>query len=356
MKKLICIIMVICLMMSVAACAPQKEMDDQSHTIPGETESEDVNKAETEPTNEDAAEPTAEPTAVPTEATTEPSATKPTNEPGKEENTSATGTTPTPTKHQHSYTTTVVEPTCEEEGFTIDHCSCGESNVYNTVPALGHTFGEWVTTIEPTTTSNGQMVRICSVCNYQEYASVEKLPACETHNWVVTEKETVDSYPLRHYGYVTTACSVCGQKKGTEARYFMPDNIDYAAEVSTIISLVNSMRAGEGLSQLTTSGDWDSWAATRAQEISIFYSHNRPSGASWGRNDGVNMAFGENIAKNLNSGADFYYGFLNSPQHCGLMKTPDATGIAVSIYVNEHGDSYCAMVIYGPMGIVEEIS
>ena len=245
----------------------------------------------------------------------------------------------------------MVEPACADDGFTVDHCSCGASNVYNNVPALGHTFGEWTTILESTTTANGQRSRICSVCNYQEFEPIEKLAACETHDWVVTEKETVDAYPLKHYGYVTTACSVCGEKKGTEARYFTPDSIDYATEVSTIISLVNAMRASEGLSQLTTSGEWNDWAATRAQEISVYYAHSRPNGASWGRNNGIDMALGENIAKNANSGADFYYNFLNSPQHCGLMKEPDATGIAVALYVNEYGDSYCAMVLYGPMGM-----
>ena len=383
MKKIICMIIAICLIMSMAACTTQKEIDGETPNISTNTDSEATKPTDitisseatseptvdfttevtteptTEPTTAPITEPTTEPTTVPTtvptvaptEAPTEPPATNPTNEAKQEESPSTTITTPAPTEHQHAYVTTVVEPTCTDGGFTVDHCDCGANNVYNSIPALGHTFGEWVTTIEPTTTANGQSASICSECNYQEFESIEKLAACETHDWVVTEKETVDAYPLRHYGYVTTACSVCGEKKGTEARYFTPDNIDYATEVSTIISLVNAMRASEGLSQLTTSGEWNDWAAIRAQEISVYYAHSRPNGASFGRNNGVDMAYGENIAKNANSGADFYYGFLNSPQHCGLMKTPDATGIAVSLYVNEYGDSYCAMVIYGPMGM-----
>ena len=404
MKKIICMIMALCMVMSMVACSNQKEIDEKVPEVTQNTES----KTETEPqkpidvvgtqdTTQDATEEateapstesttepeetkdkedkkpnpekekvdkeTTEPTTKPTEPPavekpTAPPPTEPKEEPKQEETKPTESTKPPATppaappsnEHKHSCTTTIVDPTCKDSGYTIERCACGYEDTFNFIPAYGHSFGDWTTVTEPTTNSNGQRMRVCSACNQQEFESIEKLASCTEHTWVVTEKESVDKYPLRHYGYVTTACSVCGEKKGTEAKYFRPDDVNCAAEASTIIAMVNSMRASEGLSQLTTNGDWNSWAATRAQEISIVYSHNRPNGGSWGRNDGTNMAFGENIAKNVNSGAEFYYGFLNSPQHSGLMRTPDATGIAVSIYVNEYGDSYCVMVIYGPMG------
>ena len=401
MKKFICMIMALCMMFSMVACSneteptdsipepsinteveestqPQDSSDEEAETTePEQTISEtendttDVTESVEQPTEKEESKTetkpektkteTTEPTTAPTEAPTAPAETKPKNEKSEEEgktnpttptNPPATEpTTPSPTTHTHSCTTTIVEPTCKDSGYTIERCACGYEDTFNFIPAYEHAFGDWITVCEPTTTTNGQKMRVCSRCNHQEFAGIEKLTACETHTWVVTEKETVDAYALRHYGYVTTACSVCGEKKGTEAKYFKPDNINYSAEISTIISMVNSMRANAGLSQLTTSGDWNSWANTRAQEISVVYSHNRPNGASWGRNDGVDMALGENIAKNCNSGADYYYGFLNSPQHSGLMKAADATGIAVGIYVDDYGNTYCAMVIYGPIGI-----
>lgn len=405
MKKIICMIMALCMVMSMVACSNQKEIDEKVPEVTQSTESktetetqkpidvvgtqdatqdatEDATEEATEaPSTESTTEPeetkdkedkkpnpekekvdkeTTEPTTKPTEPPaaekpTAPPPTEPKEEPKKEETKPTTPpatqpTTPAPTEHKHSCTITIVDPTCKDSGYTIERCDCGYEDTYNFIPAYEHSFGDWTVVVEPTTSTNGQKMRVCSACNHQEFDAIEKLQACAEHTWTVTNKETVDKYPLRHYGYVTTACSVCGEKKGTEAKYFRPDDINCAAEASTIVAMVNSMRASAGLSQLTTNGDWNSWAATRAQEISIVYSHNRPNGASWGRNDGVNMAFGENIAKNCNSGADFYYGFLNSPQHSGLMKTPDATGIAVSIYVNEYGDSYCVMVIYGPIG------
>lgn len=400
MKKIICMIMALCMVMSMVACSNQKEIDEKVPEVTQSTESktetkpqkpidvvgtqdttEDTTESSTEATTEvtEPEEPkdkedkkpnpekekvdkeTTESTTKPTEPpavekpTAPPPATKPKEEPKQEETKPTTPpatqpTTPAPTEHKHSCTVTVVEPTCKSGGYTIETCECGYEDMFNFTPEKEHSFGDWNTVVEPTNKAEGQRARTCSECGHKETEPIEKLASCNEHTWVVTEKETVDAYALRHYGYVTTACSVCGEKKGTEARYFKPDNVNCAAEASTIISLVNSMRASEGLSQLTTNGDWNSWAATRAQEISIVYSHNRPNGASWGRNDGTNMAFGENIAKNCDSGSDFFYGFLNSPQHSGLMRTADATGIAVSIYVNEYGDTYCVMVIYGPIG------
>ena len=43
--------------------------------------------------------------------------------------------------HEHSYTTSVVAPTCTEKGYTTYTCSCGDSYVDDYVVALGHNFG-----------------------------------------------------------------------------------------------------------------------------------------------------------------------------------------------------------------------
>ena len=72
-----------------------------------------------------------------------------------------------------------VEPTCTEAGKTEGkHCSvCGEILVaQNDIPALGHTWGEWVVTLAPTTTAKGEKEKTCSVCNTTEKAEIAKLP------------------------------------------------------------------------------------------------------------------------------------------------------------------------------------
>ncbi len=42
--------------------------------------------------------------------------------------------------HQHTYTETVTEPTCEQDGYITYTCACGYSYTDNVVPALGHDY------------------------------------------------------------------------------------------------------------------------------------------------------------------------------------------------------------------------
>ncbi len=42
--------------------------------------------------------------------------------------------------HTHRYSETVVEPSCTEEGYTLQTCKCGKTRKRDRVPALGHDF------------------------------------------------------------------------------------------------------------------------------------------------------------------------------------------------------------------------
>ena len=58
---------------------------------------------------------------------------------------------PTPT-HTHEYTTTIVPPSCIEQGYTLYECSCGDKKIDNFVAVTAHNY------------VNG----VCSVCGVQE--------------------------------------------------------------------------------------------------------------------------------------------------------------------------------------------
>ena len=61
-----------------------------------------------------------------------------------------------------------VDPTCTESGLTLGkHCSiCSvESPSQTVIPAKGHSFGDWVVTIEPTEFSTGTKRRECTECD-----------------------------------------------------------------------------------------------------------------------------------------------------------------------------------------------
>lgn len=67
--------------------------------------------------------------------------------------------------HTHSYTSAVTAPTCTSQGYTTHTCSCGDSYTDSYVPALGHSDGAWVTTVEPTCLGEGTEKVYCTRCN-----------------------------------------------------------------------------------------------------------------------------------------------------------------------------------------------
>ena len=92
--------------------------------------------------------------------------------------TKPTVTKPAETKpaHTHSYKSTVTAPTCTAKGYTTYQCSCGDSYKDSYTEALGHSYGDWVTTREATTEEEGLQTRTCSRCGGTETRSIEKLP------------------------------------------------------------------------------------------------------------------------------------------------------------------------------------
>ena len=69
--------------------------------------------------------------------------------------------------------------TCTEAGYTGDLvCKvCGEIvKAGETIPALGHDWGEWITVQEPTTTAAGLKERTCNRCFEKESQVIERLP------------------------------------------------------------------------------------------------------------------------------------------------------------------------------------
>ena len=99
-----------------------------------------------------------------------------------------------------------VAATCTEAGSTAGQkCSTCQTILVapQEIPAAGHQWSQWETTIEPTETSQGQKQRTCSVCKEVE---TDIIPALDhTHNYtpVVTEPTCTEG------GYTTYTCT-CG--------------------------------------------------------------------------------------------------------------------------------------------------
>lgn len=140
-----------------ASTEPTEKVSEKPKPSVGTSKpSESKSAQQTEPS-----EPVASQPPKPSEpAATEPTPTKP--EPTEPVPTEPAPTEPKPTAHTHSYSTTVVAPTCTAEGYTKHTCSCGE--VYNDgyAAALGHSYTD--TIVEATTSSEGYTEHTCSRC------------------------------------------------------------------------------------------------------------------------------------------------------------------------------------------------
>lgn len=75
----------------------------------------------------------------------------------------------------HSYTETVTQPTCTEAGSKVSTCSVCGDQVTETIPAKGHGWSAWVTTVKATCTKEGSQMRFCT-CGTKETEVIAKLP------------------------------------------------------------------------------------------------------------------------------------------------------------------------------------
>jgi uncharacterized protein YkwD len=150
--------------------ATEPIVTEPTETVPA-TEPEETQPEVTEPA-------VMEPTVTEPEET-EP---KPTDPP---EVTEPKPTDPKPTEppkvHTHSYKAKVVEPTCEENGYTVHTCSCGDSYTDSEVDALGHDMREDIN--EPGPGYEGYTYHFCSRCDYSYKDNfVDALPEVTTED------------------------------------------------------------------------------------------------------------------------------------------------------------------------------
>ena len=112
-------------------------------------------------------------------------------------------------EHVHSYTPTVTDPTCTEQGYTTHTCRCGVSYVDTYVDALGHTAGEATVenNVDPTCTAAGSYENVvyCTVCEVELSRTTVPVDALgHDYDEVVTDPTCTAK------GYTTHTCSVCG--------------------------------------------------------------------------------------------------------------------------------------------------
>ena len=134
--------------------------------------------------------------------------------------------------HTHSYTSSVVAPTCTEQGYTLYTCECGNSYKDTYVAALGHELGELV--FENATKSH---VGVCGVCG----ESVSE--SCEFDGGTVVDEATRDEF-----GTVRYTCTVCGGSYEERVIY----RVSGAGRSETAIAAAEELKEVLGLEKFDT--------------------------------------------------------------------------------------------------------
>ena len=133
--------------------------------------------------------------------------------------------------HSHEYILSETFPaTCTKNGSETYICNCGDSYT-ESVPATGHTYGSWVTSIEPSCTEYGEKIICCTVCeeivDNDVIAPAGHIPG----EWETAVEPTVSSE-----GKKVKKCIACKEVTAEEtiARIIKDDSVIKTPSVSTI--------------------------------------------------------------------------------------------------------------------------
>lgn len=79
--------------------------------------------------------------------------------------------------HTHTFRQTVIEPTCNSIGYTVNTCSCGETYYSDHQPETEHIFSGWIAQREATLIAGGEEYRTCTACGILQTRNVENRSA-----------------------------------------------------------------------------------------------------------------------------------------------------------------------------------
>ncbi len=108
-----------------------------------------------------------------------------------------------------------------------------------------------------------------------------------------------------------------------------------------VLEVVNAQRNSAGLASLIWEEELAKVAKTRAQEIEVSFSHNRPDGSEWWTlNSGI--MYGENLAKNYKSADAVVNAWMESPTHKANILESGFQSIGVAVFRGKDGIWYWA--------------
>jgi len=103
----------------------------------------------------------------------------------------------------HTYSDTVVLPSCTAQGYTLHTCTvCDYSHKDTYTARVPHTYGDWVIDTEATVLAEGSRHHICAVCDHCEHDTIPRVEIdIETNenyglaNFTVVHAQTLEPIP-----------------------------------------------------------------------------------------------------------------------------------------------------------------
>lgn len=222
---------------------------------------------------------TAKPT-TPGTTTRKPETTPAVTTPKPPVTTTTPGTTaPEPHVHKWSSWTTTKSATCTADGSQKRTCSgCSEVQT-QTISATGHKWGSWTVTKKATCTANGVQSRTCSNCKQAETKTI----AATGHDW--SAWRVYKAPTTEEEGKEERICYNCWEQEFRPIDKLLQDNktatpADCEWMAQRFLELLNEERAKVGAQQLVTSDRLHEMAQVRADELTVYFDHDRPDGTS----------------------------------------------------------------------------
>ena len=110
-----------------------------------------------------------------------------------------------PDAHTHSYTVSVVEPSCSAGGYTEYTCECGDKYRAEETAALAHSWSPWTEEKPATAQEEGLLKRTCSNCQETEEKKTDRIDETHTHSYTTQVIEPT----CTTQGYTVHTCN-CG--------------------------------------------------------------------------------------------------------------------------------------------------
>ena len=157
--------------------------------------------------------------------------------------------------HVHNHIPTVIDPTCEQQGYTRYTCACGDTYIEESsyVPALGHAWAETARQ-EPTSKTVGVITYTCQRCAKLRYEFLPKTEPVET--WKNTYRDVRSTaWYYEDVAYVT-------QNKlmvGTSTMMFSPNAVMSRAMLVTVLYRMNGSPSVAGMTAPFTDVPSDQW-------------------------------------------------------------------------------------------------